>query len=72
MVHQDITNVEAMLRGIDPGITEEELRAVAAKAHPMTPEDRREQRISFIMGTISSRSTMTREEVAQYLEDHRW
>lgn len=72
MTDQEMATVGDMLRKIDPGISEEDLRAKAAAAHPMTPEERREQMISFIMGTISSRSTMTRQEVAQYLEDNRW
>ncbi len=68
---QEIATVEETLRNINPGITEEELRAAAA-AREMTPDERREQMISFILGTVSSRSTMTREEVVQYLEKHRW
>ena len=66
-----MVSIEDSLQDIDPGITDEELRAAAA-AREMTPEERREQMISFILGTVSSRSTMTREEVVQYLEKHRW
>jgi hypothetical protein len=71
-MQQEIATVEETLRNVDPGITEEELRAAAAAAREMTPEERREQMISFILGTVSSRSTMTRAEVVQYLEKHRW
>ena len=67
-----MVSIEDSLQDIDPGITDEELRAAAAAAREMTPEERREQMISFILGTVSSRSTMTREEVVQYLEKHRW
>ena len=72
MTRQEIAAVEEQLQNVDPGITEEKLRAVAAAAREMTPDERREQMISFILGTVSSRSTMTREDVVQYLEKHRW
>ena len=72
MTHQEIAAVEEQLQNVDPGITEEKLRAAAAAAREMTPDERREQMISFILGTVSSRSTMTREDVVQYLEKHRW
>jgi hypothetical protein len=71
MTRHEIATVEERLRKIDPGITEDDLRAAAAAAREMTPEDRLEQMISFILGTMSSRSTMTREEVIQYLEKRR-
>ena len=60
-----------LLQSIDPGITEEELRYAVENAGEMTPEQRREQLISFVLGTVSSKSTMTREEVIQFLEKRR-
>ena len=45
------------------------LEEIAAKAreHTVTPEEKREQRISMIMGLRSKSSTLTREEVADIL-----
>lgn len=43
----------------------EELRKAGQN---MTEEQVRAQKISFIMGTLSSKSTITREEVAAYLD----
>ena len=65
-----MVGIEDTLQRIDPGITEEELRAAAD--WKMTPEERREQMISFILGTVSSKSTMTRDEVIKYLDDNLW
>ena len=60
----------ASLQRINPGLTIEELRKAAARE--VTPEERREQMISFIMGTVSSNSTITREEVARFLDENPW
>lgn len=46
--------------------TLEELRKTAGR--PMTPEERRQQMISFVMGTMGSGSTITRKEVAELLD----
>lgn len=46
--------------------TLEELRRAAGR--PMTPEERRQQMISFVMGTMGSDSTITRKEVAELLD----
>ena len=58
------------LQRINPGITVEELRKAADRE--VSPEERREQMISFIMGTVSSNSTITREEVAKFLDENPW
>ena len=42
------------------------LRGAANK--PMTKEEKREQRISFVMGTLSFDSTTTREYVAEVVD----
>ena len=41
-----------------------------ASARKMTPEERHQQKVSFIMGTIGSDSTLTREDVQRILEEH--
>lgn len=46
--------------------TLEELRKAAVR--PMTPEERRQQMISFVMGTVGGDSTITRKEVAELLD----
>lgn len=47
------------------------LDALVAKArsHKMTPQERRAQRVSLIMGVRSERSTLTREKVAEILDE---
>mgnify|MGYP000856811170 CR=1 FL=1 len=47
-------------------LTLEEI-AAKAKAHTITPDEKRDQRISMIMGLRSKASTLTREEVAEVL-----
>lgn len=44
--------------------------AEKARAHRVTPEERRKQRISLIMGLRSKNSTLTREEVASFLDQN--
>ena len=39
-----------------------------AVGRPMTPEDKHKQRVSFIMGTMSRDSTITREEVNKIIK----
>ena len=39
-----------------------------AAGRPMTPEDKHKQRVSFIMGTMSRDSTITREEVTKIIK----
>ncbi len=41
-----------------------------ARAHKMTPAERREQRVSLIMGFRGNESTLTRENVEKILEDN--
>lgn len=41
-----------------------------AKRHKPSAEERREQRISLIMGLRSRRSTLTREEVTNFLDEN--
>ena len=50
----------------DPKVIETMKRAVA---RPMSREERREQRVSFIVGTMGSDSTVTREEVERILDE---
>ena len=48
------------------------LDQITAKAlsHRVTPEERRAQRVSLIMGLRSKNSTLTREEVASFLDQN--
>ena len=71
LIKDSSEKIADLLQSIDPGITEEELRNAVKGAGEMTPKQRREQLISFVLGTVSSKSTMTREEVIQYLEKRR-
>jgi hypothetical protein len=43
--------------------------AEMAKAHKMTPAERRAQRVSLIMGLRSKNSTMTHEQVSSTLDE---
>lgn len=36
---------------------------------PMTPQERYQQRVSFIMGMLDSKSTLTRADVERHLEN---
>lgn len=40
-----------------------------ARAHRMTPEERRDQRVSLVMGMRGRSSTLTREKVATILSE---
>lgn len=40
-----------------------------ARAHVMTPEERREQRISFVYGMLPFRSTLTKDDVRRMMQD---
>ena len=71
LIKENREKIADLLQSIDPGISEEELRNAVKGAGAMTPEQRREQLISFVLGTVSSKSTMTREEVIQFLEKRR-
>ncbi|MDE2816892.1 MAG: hypothetical protein OXM03_05375 [Chloroflexota bacterium] len=71
LIKESSEKIADLLQSIDPSITEEELRNAVEDAGEMTPEQRREQLISFVLGTVSSKSTMTREEVIQFLEKRR-
>ncbi len=44
--------------------------AEKARSHKVTPEERRAQRVSLIMGLRSKNSTLTREEVASFLDQN--
>ncbi len=47
-----------------------DLLAEATKRYPlMTPKEKREQLVSAVMGFSGRRSTMSREEVMQMLDD---
>lgn len=41
-----------------------------ARTHKMTPDERRTQRISLIMGLKDRESTLTREKVEELLDQH--
>jgi hypothetical protein len=41
--------------------------AKLAREHKVTPDERRAQRVSLIMGLRSEKSTLTREKVSDYL-----
>lgn len=40
-----------------------------AANRPMTPEERHQQKVSFIVGTMGSDSAITREDVHRILEE---
>lgn len=40
-----------------------------AKAHKMTPQERRDQRVSLVMGMRGNHSTLTREKVETILAE---
>lgn len=40
-----------------------------ARAHVMTPEERREQRISFVWGMLPWDSKLTKDDVRRHLEE---
>lgn len=44
--------------------------AEKARTHVVTPTERRAQRISLMMGLRSKNSTVTREEVASFLDEN--
>lgn len=44
--------------------------AEKARKHTVTPAERRAQRISLMMGLQSKTSTVTREEVASFLDEN--
>lgn len=44
--------------------------AEKARKHIVTPAERRAQRISLMMGLRSKNSTVTREEVASFLDEN--
>lgn len=41
-----------------------------AKSHKVTPEERRAQRVSLIMGVRSKSSTLTREKISDLLNEN--
>ena len=53
------------MRRTDPQVLKT-LRDAAGR--PMAPEERLKQMVSFIMGTMSEGSTITREEVKRMIE----
>ena len=42
----------------------------AARNHKMTPQERFEQRVSFVYGLLSHRSKLTKEDVRAFLLEH--
>jgi hypothetical protein len=50
-------------------LTLEEI-AEKARKHRVTPTERRAQRVSLIMGLRSKNSTLTREDVASFLDQN--
>ena len=64
-------NVAAEHRGVSAGemtmpLTLEQIAQVA-RDHKVTPDERRAQRVSMIMGLRSEKSTLTREKISDYL-----
>lgn len=49
-------------------LTLERIREIA-QSYKMTPDERREQRISYVYGVLSHRSTLTREDVRRIMEE---
>jgi hypothetical protein len=43
--------------------------AAMARAHKVTPEEKREQRISLINGVLSQKSTLSRSNVVEILNE---
>ena len=52
--------------------TEEQIEELLAQKDGLllTPEERRAQRVSYVMGMLGHESTMTREEVQAILNEH--
>lgn len=50
-------------------MTQLEALVAHARNHRMTASERREQRVSLIMGLRSQRSTLTREKVEELVEE---
>lgn len=72
--NQERTNVlenqeNKLVEAIMPTLTLDQIVEKARK-HRVTPEERRAQRISLIMGLRSKNSTLTREEVASFLDSN--
>lgn len=44
------------------------LRALRLATRPLSAEEKREQRVSFIMGSLNEESTITRAQVESMLE----
>ena len=61
-------DIAEMLRGIPQEPDEIDVRLRDSVRPALTREEIREQKISFVMGMMSERSTMTREEVAELLD----
>ena len=57
------------LQNTGQSITEEVLRKAVRK---LTPSERRQQMISWIMSTLPRDSTTTREDVVKFLDDNPW
>lgn len=49
----------------DPKVLE---RLTAAASRPLSPEERRAQRVSFVMSSLSKGNTMSRESVEALIE----
>ncbi|MCW5692557.1 MAG: hypothetical protein KIT48_09340 [Pseudolabrys sp.] len=41
-----------------------------ARAHKVTPEEKRAQRLSLMMGLRDSKSPITREQLKQWMDEH--
>ena len=59
------------MKGIEGMDNLNELIQEAAK-HPMTPDERRANRISLAMGMLPSNSTITREDMEEIYDDRRY
>ena len=57
------------IQNTSQSITEEELRKAVRR---LTPSERRQQMISWIMSTLPRDSTTTREEVVEFLDKNPW
>jgi len=53
-------------RGQSPGL---EALLKRARAHHMTPDERRAQRVSLVMGLRGGHSTLTKEKVETLIEE---
>jgi hypothetical protein len=67
---QGVQGIIPLGTGMEEAMLTLEQIAEKARKHIVTPAERRAQRISLIMGLRSKNSTLTREEVTNFLDQN--